>query len=234
MEIEQLELDLWRSLSTAIKFPETADFQGLYNALESEIAHQPVREQLQIAAQALVELAQVYAARVELLLSGWERRYNPAEPVVDLENCVELFVQSLHLDVAELFEPDAPVNYPENRSSKKTSVADGSLVSQVDKSVMLNALEAIVTESAQTPDDTDPLNVAHAENISQWSEAISAWMQKKSSSKSVVSLLELQQGLRMPIVEVWLGLLLGGQERYGLEQQGTFYSAPDEIFVFKR
>jgi len=29
--------------------------------------------------------------RVELLLSGWERRYNPAEPVVDLENCVELF-----------------------------------------------------------------------------------------------------------------------------------------------
>jgi hypothetical protein len=52
---------------------------------------------------------------------------------------------------------------------------------------------------------------------------------EKSSSKSVVSLLELQQGLRMPIVEVWLGLLLGGQERYGLEQQGTFYSAPDEI-----
>jgi hypothetical protein len=153
MEIEQLELDLWRSLSTAIKFPETADFQGLYNALESEIAHQPVREQLQIAAQVLVELAQVYAARVELLLSGWERRYNPAEPVVDLEKCVELFVQSLHLDVAELFEPDEPVNYPENRSSRKTSVADGSLVRQVDKSVMLNALEAIVTESAQTSDD---------------------------------------------------------------------------------
>jgi len=168
-----------------------------------------------------------------LLLSGWERRYNPAEPVVDLENCVELFVQSLHLDVAELFEPDAPVNYPENRSSRKTSVADGSLVHQVDKSVMLKALEAIVTESAQTPDDTDPLNVAHTENVSQWNEAISTWMQKKSSSKSVVSLLELQQGLGMPIVEVWLGLLLGGQERYGLEQQGTFYSTPDEIFVFK-
>jgi len=229
-----LELDLWRSLSTAIKFPETADFQGLYNALESEIAHQPVREQLQIAAQALVELAQVYAARVELLLSGWERRYNPTESVVDLENCVELFVQSLQLDVAGLFEPDEPVNYPENRSSRKTSVAHGSLAHQVDKSVMLKALEAIVTESAQTPDDTDPLNVAHTENVSQWSEAISTWMQKKSSSKSVVSLLELQQGLRMPIVEVWLGLLLGGQERYGLEQKGTFYSAPDEIFVFNR
>jgi len=233
VEIEQLELDLWRSLSTAIKFPETADFHGLCNALESEIAHQPVREQLQIAAQVLVELAQVYAARVELLLSSWERRYNPAEPVVDLENCVELFVQSLHLDVAELFEPDAPVNYPENRSSRKTSVADGSLVHQVDKSVMLNALEATVTEPAQTPDDTDPLNMAHAENISQWSEAISAWMHKKSSSE-LVSLLEFQQGLRMPIVEVWLGLLLGRQERYSLEQQGTFYSAPDEIFVFNR
>jgi len=220
MEIEQLELDLWRSLSTAIKFPETADFQGLYNALESEIAHQPVREQLQIAAQALVELAQVYAARVELLLSGWERRYNPAEPVVDLENCVELFVQSLHLDVAELFEPDAPVNYPENRSSKKTSVADGSLVSQVDKSVMLNALEAIVTESAQTPDDTDPLNVAHAENVSQWNEAISAWMHKKSGSK-LVSLAELQQELSMSIVEVWLGLLLAGRTHLNFSSSKT-------------
>ena len=167
-----------------------------------------------------------------MLLSNWERRYNPAEPVVDLEKCVELFVQSLQLDVAELFEPDAPVNYPENRSSRKTSVADGSLAHQVDKSVMLNALEAIVTESAQTPDDTDPLNVAHTENVSQWNEAISAWMHKKSGSK-LVSLAELQQELSMSIVEVWLGLLLGGQERYGLEQQGTFYSTPDEIFVFK-
>ncbi|MEH2126758.1 hypothetical protein [Nostoc sp.] len=33
---------------------------------------------------------------------------------------------------------------------------------------------------------------------------------------------KLQQGLKMPMVEVWLGLLLGG---FTLEQRGDFYNS---------
>ncbi|MEH1910273.1 hypothetical protein [Nostoc sp.] len=38
--------------------------------------------------------------------------------------------------------------------------------------------------------------------------------------KGEISLTQLQGGLKMPMVEVWLGLLLGG---FTLEQRGDFY-----------
>lgn len=109
MEIEQLELDVWQSLATAAKFPQTADFPKLCNALDSAIAPQSTSEQLILGAEAISQLSQLFAARVELLLSDWERRYNPTEPVIDLDDCVGLFVQSLNLDVADLFEPPETV-----------------------------------------------------------------------------------------------------------------------------
>jgi len=109
MEIEQLELNLWDCLETALLFPQTADLHQLCDALDREIAMQPVSSQLTVAADVLVQLSQVYAKRVELSLSSWERRYNPTEPLVDLGECVQLFVQTLHLDVADLFEDDEPV-----------------------------------------------------------------------------------------------------------------------------
>jgi len=120
VEIEQLELDLWQSLETATKFPQIAEFCHLCTALELEIAERPVFEQLQVASNVIVQLSQIYAARVEILLSEWERRYNPTEPIVDIDGCIELFVQSQHLDVAELFDPPDTVNYPQKRSYRNT------------------------------------------------------------------------------------------------------------------
>lgn len=114
MKIEQLELDLWQSFATAAQFPQTADFSKLYNALDQAIAPQSTSEQLILGAEVIAQLSHVYAARVELLLSDWERRYNPIEPVVDLDDCIGLFVQSLNLDVTDLFEPPEAVQYPTN------------------------------------------------------------------------------------------------------------------------
>ncbi len=47
-----------------------------------------------------------------------------------------------------------------------------------------------------------------------------------------VSLIQLQQALGMPLVEVWLGLLLADQGQYLLEQRGDFYD-PLEIWLTK-
>lgn len=58
-------------------------------------------------------------------------------------------------------------------------------------------------------------------------EAIAQWMQQYSQV-STVSLLKLQQALGMPIVEMWLGLLLGGFE---LEQRGDFYATAEGIWL---
>ena len=48
--------------------------------------------------------------------------------------------------------------------------------------------------------------------------------------KDEISLTQLQQGLKMPMVEVWLGLLLGGFTLlllggFTLEQRGDFYNS---------
>lgn len=88
MKIEQLELDLWQSLETAAQFPQTADFPKLYNALDQAIAPQSTSEQLILGAEVIAQLSQLFAARVELLLCDWEQRYNPIEPVIDLDDCV--------------------------------------------------------------------------------------------------------------------------------------------------
>lgn len=48
-----------------------------------------------------------------------------------------------------------------------------------------------------------------------------------------VSLIQLQQALGMPLVEVWLGLLLADQGQYLLEQRGDFYD-PLEIWLTEK
>ncbi len=47
----------------------------------------------------------------------------------------------------------------------------------------------------------DLLELAEQENIPLWQNAISHWIRQQGSEK--VSLLQLQQALGMPLVEVW-------------------------------
>lgn len=233
MEIEQLELDLWRSLSTSAQFPQTADFSKLYAALEREILEQPVSQQLETAAEAITQMSRIYAVRVEELFASWERRYNPAEPTVNLEDCVELFVQSLHLDVADLFEPQELVNYPENRHSRKSLTADSSLAGEVDKTVLLEVLEQELDDEAAK---AEALAVAHGEDVSAWVEAISRYFDSKQAES--VSLLELVKQVEYPpvkgeekgsaLIKTWIALLLGS---FALSQYSEFYNDPKGIQV---
>jgi hypothetical protein len=68
------------------------------------------------------------------------------------------------------------------------------------------------------------ISTAHTENVSAWIEAISHCIANNSSP---IRLLDLQTALQLPIVEIWLGLLLGD---FKLEQRGEFYNA-SEIWI---
>ncbi|MGI0495303.1 hypothetical protein ACN4EG_26285 [Alkalinema pantanalense CENA528] len=219
MEVQQLELDLWRSLETASRFPETADLRSLCDALEQTLSDQSLADQLAVAGNVLVQLSAVYEVRANLLISGWERRHNPAEPVVNLEDCVDLFVQSLSLDVTDLFEDSEPVQYPTNRQKKLDPLIEGSIVGEVDKETLLNWVDQV---AAEQPLDATQMaeqirELAHGENVEEWSRAIEQYL---GSVGAEIQLVKLQKELAMPIVEVWLGLLLGG---YPLAQRGAFY-----------
>jgi hypothetical protein len=71
------------------------------------IVHQPLAEQLRVVDERIEQqLVGVYAERADYLINDHERRHNPQEPIVNLQACVELFVQSLQLDVSALMEPE--------------------------------------------------------------------------------------------------------------------------------
>ncbi len=57
--------------------------------------------------------------------------------------------------------------------------------------------------------------------MEKWQRAIAKYLEH---IKGEISLTQLQGGLKMPMVEVWLGLLLGG---FTLEQRGDFYHNPN-------
>jgi hypothetical protein len=217
MEMQQLELDLWQSLDAAVRYPETANVRRLCDAVEGAIAGHPLQEQLQMAGELLRQISEVYAARSEWLMMGWEHRHNPQEPVVNLEGYSELFVQSLSMNLEDLFEEPEAVVYPSDRRQRTPS---GTVVGMVDKEALLAELDQRLE---QHPGITEAeafeaaISVAHGENVSEWVEAIGQALTEQTQEQTLV---KLQERLGLPLVEVWLGVLLGG---YGLVQRGGFY-----------
>jgi hypothetical protein len=223
MEIEQLELDLWNALEMARQFPETMDVRSLCDALEQVIIDQPLSEQLRVVAEGIEQLIGVYAERATRLIDGYERRHNPQEPIVNLEGCVDLFVQSLQLDVTELMEPEERVQYPAQRRSRIREEATGSVVGVLDQAALLAQLDQRLSEQpgmTEAEAFNRAIATAHDEDVAAWSEAIAHGM--NAMGGEAVPLLVLQGAIGMPLIQMWLALLLSG---YEVEQRGEFYQA---------
>lgn len=220
MQESQLELNLWQEIEEAAAAPLAANLTSLWQALAEAITPLPQQLQLETAAEGILRITQVYASRSDWLLSSWEQAHNPEGPVLAEEMLAGLVRQTMTFDLTALIEP--PV--PEHRHRQQSLALGESIAGTVDKAALLQVLQEIETESAQAQIAADPLGIAHSENVSVWTMAISRWMERMCKDDAV-SLMQLQQGLGMPMVEVWLGLLLAGQDQYELEQHGDFYEA---------
>jgi hypothetical protein len=221
MEIKQLELDLWNALEMARQFPETMNVRSLCDALEQVIIDQPLSDQLRVVAEGIEQLIGVYAERAARLIDGYERRHNPQEPIVNLEGCVDLFVQTLQLDVTDLMEPEEGVQYPAQRRSRLREEEAGSVVGVLDQAALLAQLDQRLSEQpgmTEAEAFETAMAVAHGEDVSAWVGAIAEGIQAMWGK--TVTLLELQGAIGMPLVQMWLALLLSG---YELEQRGEFY-----------
>ncbi len=214
MQPIQLELNLWGNLEQAATAPESANLGKLWQQLEAAIAPLPQQLKLQIAAQAILRIAQIHASRAQRLLDDWEDADNcDFGPVLDEDMLAGMMRQTMTLDLDALLEE--PPYYPRSSTSNPKSVAG-----VVDKLAMLQVLHemaALQSEQAQ-----DPTQVAHSEDISAWAGAISQWMKHTSTGKAI-TLIGLQQSLEIPLIEVWLGLLLSVEHHYEWEQRGDFY-----------
>jgi hypothetical protein len=98
-----------------------------------------------------------------------------------------------------------------------------SIVGAIDKEVLIQSLEQANLLSFEEEFER-VINTAHTENVSAWVEAIAHCITNNSSP---MRLQDLQMALKLPIVEIWLGLLLGD---FKLEQRGRFYDS-NEIWI---
>jgi len=198
MKPVQLELNLWAELE---------DFQNLLDAVERVVSHLPESQQLQVAGDALLRIAELCESRAELLTTEWEEAYR--DPIVGQGFFDEIVRQTMAVDFSDLMEP-APLRKPRQDGEPTRSI-----VATVEKEVALAMVEQMEQEAEAQMQAV--LGVAHSEDVSGWAGAIDRWLAQHSGE---VSWDELEVGLGMPWVEIWLGLLLGG---FVLEQRGEFY-----------
>ena len=215
VSVRQLELNLEIAFGEAAEVPETADVLSLWAQFEGELAGLAQRDHLRVAGDILVQLAGLCETKADLLWEDWQDAHNAEGPVMDSGWLEGMTRQTQELDFSEL------VNRSYNPSRERPSeenAAEDSIVGDVDKMSVFDMIDAL--------DDADlksqALAVSHAENISDWVKALAA-KQEEASQR----LVDLQQQLQMPLIEVWIAALLGG---FPLEQRGSFYQT-QEVWV---
>ncbi|HEY9628048.1 MAG TPA: hypothetical protein V6C84_12170 [Coleofasciculaceae cyanobacterium] len=215
MRAEQLELELWDQLQRAQQSPAFVDVESMLDAVETTVAHLPESEQLRFAGEALLQVAELCAARSALWMTEWEEASR--DPIVEHGFFAEVVRQTMAVDLSELMEP-RPARKQRVKSPQKP---EGSIVAPVDKAAVLAMVEQLETAAADEAERHQEVwAIAHEEKVSQWTEAIDQRLQDAPDER--ISFTELCRHLSLAWVEVWLGLLLSGFE---LEQRGEFYQA---------
>jgi hypothetical protein len=199
MPILQLELNLWQQLAEAQQSPQAVDWQQLCLAFDEAIDRTPVGLRLATAADAIAEMADVFAARADEFFSGWHRQRVAHEgPILDDDLFAEFVRQSFHLDL------DGLVGVPElyiRSASEKSHEEIESVVTEVTKETALMLVGAELEE----PEKVIAL-LEYDEDIAAWAKEIALWMQQQKLER--VGFVELLEGVGYPMVKGWLAVLL--------------------------
>lgn len=95
----------------------------------------------------------------------------------------------------------------------------------VAEDVMSEPVSPVVTVLEDAALKNQALAVSHTENVSNWVKMLA-----NEQGESPQRLVDLQQKLKMPLIEVWLAALLGS---FSIEQRGDFYQT-QEVWVGER
>ena len=187
--------------------PEEANILELWQQFEVVMAELPWREQLRMGGEVLAQLAEICEAKSEVLWDDWQDANNSDGPVMDGDWLRGLTRQTQEIDFSELVQRSGNLSV----SGQDDVADDDSIAGEIDKAAVLAFVDKLTLEEAKEK----ALAVSHAEDVSAWVAAIST--KRKPVPQQLI---ELQQQLQMPLIEVWIGLLLGG---FQLEQRGDFY-----------
>ncbi|MFK8182230.1 MAG: hypothetical protein AB8B99_02565 [Phormidesmis sp.] len=213
--VRQLELNLEVALEEAAEVPENADVLSLWSQFEGELAGLENRDHLRVAGDILVQLAGLCETKADLLWEDWQDAHNADGPVMDGDWLQGVTRQTQELDFSELVNR----SYQSSReNSNEDKLDEDSVAGDVQKLSVLDMIDALEDADLKR----QALAVSHSENVSEWVKALAA--QQQDSPQRLV---DLQQQLKMPLIEVWIAALLGG---FPLEQRGSFYQTK-EVWV---
>ncbi|MBE9068670.1 hypothetical protein IQ260_18655 [Leptolyngbya cf. ectocarpi LEGE 11479] len=207
VNVRQLKLDLGGAFEDAADMPEEANILELWQQFEVVMTELPWREQLRMGGEVLARLAEICEAKSEVLWDDWQDANNSDGPVIDGDWLRGLTRQTQEIDFSELVQRSGT-----RSANGQDDIADNdSIVGEVDKEAVLSLVDELTMEEAKAK----ALSVSHAEDLSAWIAAITS-----VQGLFPLRLLDLQEQLQMPLIEVWIAALLGG---FRLEQRGSFY-----------
>ncbi|RUR76172.1 hypothetical protein DSM107007_47590 [Nostoc sp. PCC 7120 = FACHB-418] len=205
------QLTIWDILDEVSEAPPTSSLAAVWSCLDTELETLSVEAQLAIASTAFSQIADILKTRAQLLLEDVRAQTDTDGPVISTDIFAGLVRTTMQLDLDDLIEEPPPQNFRPHGTHQFTHpVKSGdSVAAPVEKENVLAMLEI------QTVDDVHRL--AGDEDVDKWRGAIANCL---VNVKDEIALTKLQRKLKMPMVEVWLGLLLGG---FALQQRGEFY-----------
>lgn len=215
VDVRQLELNLEAAFDEASEVPEEADVLSLWAQFEGDLAGLPQQEHLRVAGDILVKLAGLCEAKSDVLWEDWQDAHNADGPVMEEGWLQGLTCQTQELDFSELVQRSY-ANSSNLLNEDKTD--EDSVAGNVEKLSVLDMIDALEDDDLKS----QALAVSHAENVSEWVAALA-----DRQADSPQRLVDIQQQLRMPLIEVWIAALLGG---FPLEQRGSFYQT-QEVWV---
>ncbi len=118
--------------------PEMANLQALLAQIDRAIAPLDEAEQLQMAGEVVLQLADLCALRAERLMNQWEEA--DRDPIVEQGFFSDLVRQTMAVDLTDLMEPVLP-RQPRKSRAKPPALAEGSIVQEMDKAVVLAMAE---------------------------------------------------------------------------------------------
>ncbi len=194
----QLELNLWQQLADAQQSPQAVNWQQLCLAFDEAIDRTPVGLRLATAADAIAEMADIFAARADEFFNGWHRQRVAHEgPIIDDDLFAEFVRQSFHLDLDGLVgEPELYVR----SASEKSHDEIESVVGEVSKET------ALLLAGAELEPEPTIIVQPYDENVGEWAKAIALWMHQQKLER--VGFVELLDGVGFPVVKGWLAVLL--------------------------
>ncbi|MBD2505398.1 hypothetical protein [Anabaena azotica] len=195
------QLTIWDILDEVSEAPPTSSLAAVWSCLDTELGTLSVEAQLAIAAAAFSQIADILKTRAQLLLEDVRAQSDTDGPVISTDIFAGLVRTTMQLDLDDLIEdPPAQTFRPHgpHQFSHPAGSAD-SVAAPVQKENVLAMLEIQTVE--------DVYRLAGDEDVDRWRGAIAQYL---AQVKDEIALTKLQHKLKMPMVEVWLLLLLGG------------------------